>query len=279
MEIQLLGTGAAEGWPGLFCRCEACGKARKLRGKNIRTRASALIDDALKIDLPPDTLHQVIEHNVDLGCLQSLLFTHAHDDHFCMEELQYMGKYFVAPPRSFRLPIYGPPEVIDALSARYNLAEVPMELHALTAWQSASVGEYQITPIIAQHDPKLTCFNYIIEDADGAKLLYASDTGWYEEPTWDFLRSVKFDGMVIECTKGVVKTDYAGHLDFDQVVAMRQKLIDCGSFLPESPVITTHFSHHGGLMHDELQAAFAPHHIEPGYDGIRFTVRKGNRQD
>ena len=277
MEIQLLGTAAAEGWPGLFCRCEACGKARKRRGKNIRTRSSALIDDVLKIDLPPDTLHQVIANNLDLGCIEALLFTHAHDDHFCVEELQYLGKYFVAPPRSFRLPVYGPPEVINALSARYAAADVPMELHPLTAWQTAQIGDYRVTPILAQHDPTMTCFNYLIEDADGATLLYASDTGWYEEPTHNFLRSAKFDGVVIECTHGPKESDYAGHLNMAQVIALRDEWIVSGSLSPESPVVTTHFSHHGGLMHDELEASFAPHHIEPGYDGMRFTVRKGNR--
>ena len=274
MEITLLGTSAAEGWPGLFCRCEACGKARKLRGKNLRTRASALIDAALKIDLPPDTLHQVIEHDLDLGCLDALLFTHAHDDHFSPAELQYLGEYFVTPPRRVGLPVYGPPEIIDALAQRFDFKKVLIEPHILTAWQPARIAGYRVTPIVAQHDPNLTCFNYIIEDSEGASLLYASDTGWYEPPTWEFLQSVKLDGLLIECTKGPQETDYAGHLNIRQVIAMRQKLIDGGSFSPDSPVVTTHFSHMGGLLHDELEAAFAPHHIEPGYDGMRFTVRK-----
>ncbi|HEV2472042.1 MAG TPA: hypothetical protein VGS41_05210, partial [Chthonomonadales bacterium] len=82
MKITLLGTSAAEGWPGLFCRCRACGEARRLGGKNIRTRASALIDGILKIDFPPDTLYHVIRYNLDLQCLAALVFTHAHDDHF-----------------------------------------------------------------------------------------------------------------------------------------------------------------------------------------------------
>lgn len=276
MEIQLLGTAAAEGWPGLFCRCEACGKARKLRGKNIRTRSGALIDDVLKIDFPPDTLHQALTHNVDLACLQALLFTHAHDDHFCLEELQYLGKHFVIPPRNSRLPVYGPPEVMKALSARYGLTDVPVELRPLTAWQTAQVGNYRVTPILAQHDPAMMCYNYLIEDADGATLLYATDTGWYEDATRNFLRSTKFDGVVIECTNGPKESDYTGHLGIAQVLALREEWIQSGSLAPESPFVTTHFSHHGGLMHDELEAALAPHKIKPAYDGMRFTVAKRN---
>ena len=53
MKIQILGTAAAEGWPALFCNCEACRRAREKGGKNIRTRAGTLIDDQLLIDFRP----------------------------------------------------------------------------------------------------------------------------------------------------------------------------------------------------------------------------------
>ena len=33
MKIKFLGTGAAEGWPALFCECAACKKAEELGGK------------------------------------------------------------------------------------------------------------------------------------------------------------------------------------------------------------------------------------------------------
>ncbi len=276
MEIQLLGTSAAEGWPGLFCRCAACLRARKLGGKNVRTRASALIDDTLKIDLSPDTLHQIIQHRVDLACVEALLFTHAHDDHFSPAELQYLGKYFVSPPRDFRLPVFGPPEVTEELARRFDAADVPLTLHTLTAWQTAQVSDYRVTPILARHDPDMTCFNYLIEGADGATLLYASDTGWYDAATWNSLQSVKMDGVVMECTNGPHDSDYPGHLNMAQVIAMREKWIAEGNLAPESPFVTTHFSHHGGLTHEELEAAFAPHHITPGYDGLRFTIKKND---
>ena len=36
MEIQYLGTAAAEGLPALFCDCETCRKARNIGGKEVR---------------------------------------------------------------------------------------------------------------------------------------------------------------------------------------------------------------------------------------------------
>ena len=45
MQLIYLGTAAAEGIPGAFCSCAICQEARRLGGRNIRTRSQALIDD------------------------------------------------------------------------------------------------------------------------------------------------------------------------------------------------------------------------------------------
>lgn len=42
MKITYYGTAAGEAWPGVFCRCELCEKARALGGRNIRTRSRAV---------------------------------------------------------------------------------------------------------------------------------------------------------------------------------------------------------------------------------------------
>ncbi len=273
MKVTLLGTSSAEGWPALFCRCEACGKARQLRGKNIRTRASALIDDVLKIDLPPDTLHQVIYNDIDLRALTALLFTHGHDDHFSAPELQYLCDYFVTTPLDKPLPIYGPADVVDYLRQRLDLDRIPVSLHCLQPWHTICINGYRVTPILAQHDPTQICFNYIIQDKQGAALLYATDTGWYEEPTWQFLKDSTINGIVVECSKGPIEGGYMAHMCIPEVIRMRQKLIEMGSFHPDGPMVTTHFSHLGGLMHEELEACLAPEGITAGYDGLTFHIQ------
>lgn len=272
MKVTLLGTSSAEGWPGLFCRCEACLKARNLRGKNVRTRSSALIDDVLKIDFPPDILHQILSFDVDLRAIRALLFTHGHDDHFSAPELQYLSKWFVTEMPDAPLPIYGPSEVIACLQHRLDLDRVPVKLQTLHPWQSVCIDGYRVTPILAQHDPSQICFNYIIQDPQGATLLYASDTGWYEEATWQFLRDVALDGIVAECSKGPIAGGYVGHLCIAEVIAMRHKLITMGSLRTDAPLVTTHFSHMGGLMHEEMEAILAPEGIQTGYDGFSMQV-------
>ena len=65
MKIKYLGTAAYEGIPSLFCECETCKKARAFKGKNIRTRSQALINDDLLIDFPPDTLVHANTYGID----------------------------------------------------------------------------------------------------------------------------------------------------------------------------------------------------------------------
>lgn len=81
MKIQYLGTGAAEGFPGLFCSCPACTSARVLGGRNIKTRSCCLINDAVLIDLSPDIFWQSIANKISLPLIKSIVFTHTHHDH------------------------------------------------------------------------------------------------------------------------------------------------------------------------------------------------------
>lgn len=272
MKVTLLGTAAAEGWPGLFCRCEACMRAIELGGRNIRTRSSAIIDDVLKIDFPPDILHQVICNNLDLRRIRALLFTHGHDDHFSPYELQYRGKYFVPTPLTNPLPIYAPEDIIDCLALSLDSSLVAFTLHLIEPGEPFTIDNYQITPLLAQHDPSRICFNYVIEDSHGINLLYASDTGWYEEPTWSELEKFKLDGVLIECTKGMDEGGYQGHLSIPELIRLRARLIKSGTLQNDTQLVATHFSHLCGLTHDQLTAKLAPHNIQPAYDGMTFTI-------
>lgn len=271
MEIKLLGTASAEGLPGLFCACEVCRRARELGGKNLRTRSSALIGGEIKIDLPPDTLHHVLAQGLDLTTTPYLLFTHAHDDHFAVRELQYLSWMFVPQPITKPLHVFGPRDTIEKIRQSLDLANLPLKLHCLKEWETAAIGRWQVTPILAQHDPEQQCFNYLV--SDGARtLLYATDTGWYEKQTWDFLGRTQLDGMVVECTKGRMEGGYMAHLCIPEVVRMRERLVQEGVLRADGRVVTTHHSHLGGLLHEGLEAELNPHGIEVGYDGMTFEI-------
>ena len=87
MRIQYWGTAAAEAYPAMFCTCEACCRALEKGGKNIRTRASALIDQSVMIDFSPDTNYNRLRYGYRMSQLQALCITHAHSDHLSVAEL------------------------------------------------------------------------------------------------------------------------------------------------------------------------------------------------
>ena len=87
MRITFLGTGAGEGYPGLWCQCPNCTYARKHGGKNIRTNSSALVDDHLMIDISHGCFDVAAIKGIDLSQTTTLLITHPHEDHMYPKHL------------------------------------------------------------------------------------------------------------------------------------------------------------------------------------------------
>lgn len=270
MQIKLLGTGSAEGWPGLFCECRVCEQSRLTGGKDIRSRSSAIVDGALKIDLPPDTFYQSIQFGLRMAAVTAIVFTHSHDDHLAQSELQYLSWMFVPQPRTTRLPVAGSVSVIEKIRDGIDLDKVLIDLIVLEPWVTVSIGDYKITPIMANHDPMKICFNLIIEK-DDSRLLYATDTGWYSEATWTYLAGVKLDGVVVEASRAEHET-FSEHLSLGEVIAFRKKLIELESLSADAPFVTTHHSHRSGLLHNEIEAVVHPENIAVGFDGMEFTI-------
>ncbi|MBQ5390672.1 MAG: carbon-phosphorus lyase, partial [Clostridia bacterium] len=88
MRIQFLGTGASEGFPGLYCNCQLCQKCRELGGKNLRSRRQTLIDEGMLIDFPADTCMRVLAGRLDLPHIYNCIITHSHGDHFYPRDVE-----------------------------------------------------------------------------------------------------------------------------------------------------------------------------------------------
>jgi phosphoribosyl 1,2-cyclic phosphate phosphodiesterase len=148
-----------------------------------------------------------------------------------------------------------------------------MELVRTRSFETFHHGKYSITPVRARHIDDEDCQNLLIQ-ADGATFLYATDTGLPYEETYEFLRGYSIDALVIECTDGFCSTTYEGHLDIKECISVVNRLRNDGCLPVESRVITTHHSVRGLARHCDLERALAPHGIEPGYDGISFSVAR-----
>ena len=267
MRMQILGTAAAEGWPGVFCGCETCARTRTAGGKNLRSRPSVQIDDIYKIDLSPDTYYHVVRFGLDLSKLAHLFFTHSHEDHFALDQLEYLGHPFAHNLKNKPLRIYGNAEVIRAIRSRYQDVDLPIDLTKLEAFKPVPAGELTFIPITANHNPREQCLNYIVQ-SNGATVLYASDTGLYGDATMEFISQYEFCLLVVECTMGPVDAPSDQHMAFSGVLELRDRLAKRGALAPEARWVITHFSHNVGLLHEELEAVAGPEGIEVAYDGM-----------
>src|SRR5262249_52421492 len=116
MQLLLLGTAAAEGWPAPFCDCEPCQRVRRSGDpKDVRTRSGALIDDDLKIDFSPDTVVQMQRSRRSLRAVRTILFTHEHSDHLAVAELQWMTAPFTNTPPVAPVQVFGNHRVLEQI--------------------------------------------------------------------------------------------------------------------------------------------------------------------
>ncbi|MFW5697759.1 MAG: hypothetical protein ACOCX1_04290, partial [Fimbriimonadaceae bacterium] len=148
MKVRLLGTGAADGIPALFSQDEISRFAREYGGHDLRTRSAAIIDDQLKIDLGPDTFHQMNREGLRASDWIGLVFTHSHEDHLTVSELQY-ALYPFTPEEENGFCIFGNAAVLDIIRERYP--DWPFELHLSASFKTFRVAEYEITPVKAFH--------------------------------------------------------------------------------------------------------------------------------
>ncbi len=268
MRIEILGTAASEGIPALFCECDVCREAAKRGGKNVRTRASLMIGEKHKVDQPPDTFLHSLRRGKPFSKIEHLFITHSHADHFYPESLRLRLEPFAYIESARPLNIYGSQTIRDLTEETLG-APLPDGLifHVAELFRSFTAGEIDVLPVKAAHKANELCLNYVFT-AGGKGLLQAFDTGWYPDDTWDALSGLMLDVAIIECTAGKLDEPPTAHLNVEAVISMKEELIERRALRPEARVIASHFSHIGGMLHEELEEALAPAGIEVAYDGM-----------
>ncbi len=277
MEIQYLGTAAAEGWPALFCDCEICRKARKTGGKELRTRTQSIVDGKILIDFPPDTYTHALKYSLQLGQIQHLLVTHSHMDHFFPVELIHRHEHFGHRAEGM-LNVYGNEAVEKAfydavLIDRFKVHPLDNAVRfvRLKPFVDFMADGYHIIPVPADHDKRETCFIYIIEK-ERKCLLYGHDTGLkMSDAAWDCIFSHKYDLISIDATMGRQHSEgyHMGLPDDLTFVAIMERH---GCIRPDTVKIINHFSHNGGMTHEELDAFAVKHSLIAAYDGMAVSI-------
>ncbi len=299
MKITFLGTAAAEGYPALFCDCPNCSKARKLGGRNIRCRSSALINDDLLIDFGPDTSAQVLRYNIELRKIQDVLLTHSHLDHLSMWDFQYRFPGFRRKSSIGTTRVWGNPTCIDTFLEQLQVGfienygngmqglvptieeiedEVPdfLQLYPkrIKPHQTLEPTErYKVFTIDANHKPSELSMNFLIQEinSDGKKgisFLYGTDTGPWKESEWDYLESldIKIDLVALDCTVG--ESVPGGHHSNKSFLEAKSEFESRNLLASDSLFYAHHFSHQSNFVYDDLVEYMKPHEVNVTYDGL-----------
>jgi len=280
MKVHYLGTGGAEGFPGLFCECQACRKARLHGSNNIKTRSCTLINDTVLLDLSPDIYFQAISNQISLSKVKSAVFTHSHLDHLDLFSLGLRGRdsASIIPDlieQANYINIYGSIKVVQDIDnminkeKRVNVERFKIKsIEEMTEFTCEGLKFY---PIKAFHDPSESCYIYAIQDGK-TWFLFANDSGLFSEEIYQRLDEISpcFDAVSLDCARGNLPGD--GHMGLAENIAVRKELKARGLVKQSTKYYLNHFSHMCGLIHDEMQTLASQYDFQMTYDGMIFEI-------
>lgn len=274
MKLKYLGTAAAEGIPGMFCNCRVCRNALDVRGKEIKTRSQALVDDKLLIDFPADTYMHILNYGLDLRNIHHCIITHSHSDHFYPNDFWCRFENIAYDIDEVPLNVYvteaGYNEAFRKLGE--NIDGNRVKIHKIAPFEPFDIEDYHIIPLAADHDPNSDPVIYIIEKG-GKSLFYANDTGIFPDSTWDYLEKYnkKFGLVSLDCTGMAAKNWRGSHLSLDTDKEVYDRLTEIGVFDCNTVAYVNHFSHNGKLTHEELVVEAKKYGFLATYDGLEVV--------
>ena len=271
MVLTFLGTAAAEGFPAVFCNCKFCNEARRLGGKNIRTRSQSIVNDDLLIDIPADTYHHFLQNNIAGDKIKYLLVTHAHQDHFYPEELEMRHGAYAHDMRAPILKMLCSEYVKEKLEASgVNYGNVEVEV--IEPFETKELGEYSVTALPARH--MQGALFYMIKQG-GKTIKHANDTGYFFEEVFEYLEKnkVKLDMLAMDCTNVDIPISNNGsHMGFKNIEQLLKRLEEIGCVDDNTIKYVNHFSHNANPLQDVLEQRAGEYGCKVSFDGCRVEL-------
>ena len=287
MKLTFLGTGAGETYPGYWCECPHCTYARKHRGKNLRTNSSMVIDEELLIDMGPSCFDNAARFGVNLSKLKTLLVTHPHEDHLYPQHLRwrntdesllpltYVEKMRHGGPRFTDIPqlnIYGNSFVMETLRKSLDdMEELKINLHEIKEGKEEKTDGYRILPVRGNHGSQQGFSHSYIIQKDEKTLLYALDSGSYDEDQFALIHEYQYDAVIMEGTTGL-NEQYGGHMCLVNNIRIRERLKENKCLRENSRFLLTHLSPHWCPPHDWYESIVASEGLELAYDGLQIEI-------
>ncbi len=219
-------------------------------------RSGALVDNELKIDFGPDTVAQMQRSGRNLSQVKTILFTHQHSDHVVPSELEWSILPFTQTPPG-KIEIIGNRQTIELIERQFERTPRMREGYDLRTVAAGdrftTVRGYEVQAFPADHVEGAMLHRI---QRNGKTLFYGHDSGLYPSATIEALcDGTVLDIIILDCNYGGSESKNRGHMGVDGVIQMVNLLRSRGAIRAHTRVIATHFSHNGGLLHEELVRA------------------------
>ena len=280
MKLKYYGTGAGYGLPEIFCDCRICHHARAEKGKNIRTRSQAVLDDALAIDLSTDTFYHTAFMGLNMQKIHHVIVTHSHHDHFCTNDFFSRARNMTEPVHFYLSEASGKGvrALVDRFEAeiadgkRDGSARTRAVVHTLEYFRPIEILSYKVTPLPARHAKNLEPMIFAIE-SEGKSILWGHDTGKFPEETVEWIRNsgLVFDLVSLDCTLERGKQITPSHMDLDWCIEMADLLRASGNADGNTKFVLSHIGHLVRRTHDELADEAAEASMIVAYDGMELN--------
>ena len=251
----MLGSGTSFGVPQLGCGCAVCTSSDP---RDRRTRVAGVIEQGgarILIDTPPELRLQLLAASI--ATVDAVLYTHDHADHtHGIDDLRAMSV------RHGRLPIYGPPEMLDRLVARFpyifdesvvmapgtskpELTPVPLQ-----AGRSVTIAGLDVLPLEFSHG-SIRVFGYRI-----GTIGYVTDVKKVEASAIAALKGVK-----VLVLSALFEYPHSTHQSIPEAIEVARAIGAERTLLTHLP----HNASHASLL------ARLPNGVEPAYDGLTIS--------
>ena len=285
MDVILLGTGSADGWPNTWCACDSCSWART--AGVFREPTAALINRTLLIDLGPTVAWQAERAGVTLTDVDTILITHAHFDHCAAQHL--LTRSWTHTDK--RLQVIAPASVIEMMTPWVG-PEDPVTFTTVSAGDELTLTsgstDVVVRVLASSHFDGADVLGvdavlFDIASDDGSRLFYAADTGPLPETTVEMIRDARFTTVLIEETFGTYTEHNTGHLDLATLATEVARLREIRAITEQTDVIAVHLSHHnpvGDVLNRhlaELGVRTVPDGSHLGRSAMRVLVTGGAR--
>lgn len=253
MKITILGSGAWEGVPAPFCKCDVCAIAIKLPfDKNNRMRPQLLVendDERFLVEISPDIRLQSTRFG--LPPVKDFLVSHWHFDHmYGINELHQYSKEVTNG-----LNIYcsaGTNAILDTDEFSY----IPQSIHIMKPLEPFELAGIKITPLPVYHmrsedeaiaeDKLANTFGFLFEHS-GKKVAYLADYYRVPQSVQDKIRGI--DAVICEGTY-LLTDDFKSHKPNHM---HGQDIVDFANSTYAKKIYYHSVSHLTHKKHDELQ--------------------------